>query len=84
MVARVDLATAWLAGGELEAAITTAGPVLALPPSRRISNLPKRLTRLRTELTASRYRAAPEAKDLDEMIEDFCRDTIPAQLREAL
>ncbi|HET9898834.1 MAG TPA: hypothetical protein VFQ44_28255 [Streptosporangiaceae bacterium] len=82
-VARVDLATAWLKAGELEAAITTTGPVLSLPPSRRISNLPKRLVRLRTELTAPRYRGSQEARDLDEQIERFCRDTITTQLREA-
>ncbi len=81
-VARVDLATTLLHSGELEAAITTTGPVLTLPPSRRISKLPKRLTRLRTELTAPRYRTTPEAKDLDEQIENFCRDTITTQLRE--
>ncbi len=81
-VARVDLATAWLTTGELEAAITATGPVLALPPSRRISNLPKRLVRLRAQLAAPRYRATPEAKDLDEQIELFCRDTITTQLRD--
>ncbi len=82
-VARVDLATALLHAGELEAAITAAGPVLALPPSRRISYLPKRLVRLRTELTAPRYRTTPEAKDLDEQIEHFCRDTITTRLLHA-
>ncbi len=82
-VARIDLATALLAASELDAAITNAGPVLALPPSRRISNLPKRLARLRHELAAPRYRNTAEARDLDEQTEQFCRDTITTQLCQA-
>ncbi len=83
MIARVDLASAWLKAGDLDAALTTVGPVLVLPPGRRISKLPKRLTRMRRELAGPGYRGAPEAKDLDEQIERYCRDDITTHLSQA-
>jgi hypothetical protein len=82
MEARVDLASARLRAGQLEAAATAAGPVLALPPGMRISSLPSRISRVRAELAAPRYRGSAQAKDLDEQIEQFCRDTITTQLHD--
>lgn len=82
MISRVDLASMRLRAGQLDAAIIAAGPVLALAPSHRIANLAKRFGRVRAELTASRYHGSAEAKQLDEQIEQFCRDTIAARLRE--
>jgi transcriptional regulator with XRE-family HTH domain len=82
MISQVDLATMRLRAGQLDAAITAAGPVLAVPPSHRIANLAKRFRRVRAELTASRYYGSAQARQLDEQIEQFCRDTIAAHLRE--
>ncbi len=81
MVARIDLAAAYLSTGELDAALTGVGPVLALPPGRRTSRLPKRLSRLRREIAVTRYRGAPEARDLDDQIEQFTRETITSLLQ---
>lgn len=83
MVARVDLAGARLKAGDLDAAMTVAGPVLALPPELRIISLPPRLNRVRAELAAARYRGSAEASDLDEQIEQFCADTIAGQLHDS-
>ena len=82
MIARVDLAGTWLRAGQLEAAVSVAGPVLALPFSQRISKLPKRFTRVRSALAAPRYQGSAEARDFDRQIEQFCRDTIAAQLHD--
>jgi hypothetical protein len=56
--------------------------VLSLPPTRRIAALPKRLTVARTELAHPRYQGSAQARDLDERIEEFTRETIVAGLRE--
>ncbi len=82
MIARVDLAGTWLRAGQLEPAVSVAGPVLALPFSQRISKLPKRFTRVRSALAAPRYQGSAEARDFDRQIEQFCRDTIAAQLHD--
>ena len=82
MIARVDLAGAWLAAGQLEAAVSVAGPVLALPFGQRISKLPKKFARVRSALAAPRYQGSPEAREFDGQIEQFCRDTIAGQLRD--
>ncbi len=82
MIARVDLASMWLRAGQLDAALTIAEPVLATLPGYRIANLAKRFSRVRAELATSRYHGSTEARHLDEQIEQFCRDTIAAHLRE--
>jgi len=81
MISQVDLASMWLRTGQLDAAVTVAGPVLAISPSHRIANLAKRFSRVRAELASSRYHRSTVAGQLDEQIEQFCRDTIAAQLR---
>jgi hypothetical protein len=78
MAAHVDLATVRLRVGQLDAAVVAAEPVLALPPSRRIAGLPQRFDGARAELASPRYQGSPDAKDLDERIEEFCRETIGA------
>ena len=40
----------------------------------------KRLTLVRTELTAPVFRGSPQARDLDERIEEFGRDSVTAGL----
>jgi hypothetical protein len=74
MLAHIELALARLRGGELDGARPALGPVLALPPGKRIDPLPQRLETLRAELTRSH--GSPQASDLDQEIEDFSRDTI--------
>jgi hypothetical protein len=78
MIAHVDLATANLRAGQLDAAVVATESVLALPPSRRIAGLPQRFDRARAELASARYQGSPTATDLDERIEEFCRGTIVA------
>src|SRR5215469_1223760 len=82
MIARVDLAGAWVRAGQLEAAVSVAGPVLALPFGQRISKLPKKFSTVRSALAAPRYQGSAEAREFDGQIEQFCRDTIAAQLRD--
>lgn len=82
MIAHVDLATARLRSGHLDGAALALAPVLELPASRRIDSIPQRLTRVRGELARPRYQGSPQARDLDERIEEFGRDTIVAALRD--
>jgi predicted negative regulator of RcsB-dependent stress response len=78
---RIDLATAQLQTGQLDAAAALA-PVLALASSQRIDALSPRLDRVRAELARPRYQGSSQASDLDERIEDFSRDTIGRELHE--
>ena len=78
LTARVDLAGALARSGQLDAAVTEAGPVLACPPSRRVASLPKRLARVRAELAAPAYQGSVQATELDQRIELFCRETTAA------
>ena len=80
MKALADLASARLRAGQLDAAETAAALVLGLPPSQRIATLPRHLDRVRAELATPRYHGSLLAGELDEQIEQFCRDTIAAQL----
>jgi hypothetical protein len=82
MIARVDLATMRLRAGQLDAALSAAGPVLVTPPSHRIANLATRFGRVRTELASSRYHGSAKAREFDDQIEQFCRDTIAEQVRD--
>jgi hypothetical protein len=82
MIARADLAAAWLRAAQLDAAIGVAAPVLALPPGQRICHLGQRLGRVRTALAAARYQGSAQASDFDQQIEQFCRDSLAAQLRD--
>jgi hypothetical protein len=80
MAAQIDLATARLRAGQLDAATVAAQPVLSLSPGMRIASLPRRFDRARAELARPRYQGSPEARDLDEQIEEFCRETIAGDL----
>jgi len=79
-IARVHLAGAQLRMGALDA--VDLQPVFDLPPDRRIDVLPERLTGLRPSLADRRYQGAPQAAELDERIEAFCRETIVSDLHE--
>ncbi len=80
MLAHSNLALARLRVGELDGARPALGPVLALPPGKRIDPLPQRLEAVRTELAAPRYHGSASADELAEEIEDFNRDTIVGAL----
>jgi transcriptional regulator with XRE-family HTH domain len=81
--AHIDLATARLRDGQLDAAAFALEPVLALHPNRRIASLPQRLSRVRTELATPTYQGQHLAAELDERIEAFCQETIVADLAES-
>lgn len=80
MFARTDLATARLRSGALDAAVIALQPVLSLPAQSRTLELPQRLGAVRAELAAPVFRGSPQARDLEEQIEEFGRDTITTGL----
>src|SRR6266571_2494229 len=73
-IARINLALAQLRSGHLDA--VDLEPVLSLPSDRRIDALSPRLRAVRSQLGKPGYQGAAGASDLDEQIEDFCRETI--------
>jgi hypothetical protein len=79
-LAHIDLATALLRADRLDTAAAALAPVLSFPSGKRIDALPQRLGRVRAELARARYQGAPQATDLDERIEEFCRETIAGDL----
>jgi hypothetical protein len=81
MLARANLSTARLRAGQIDAAIAAVEPVLTLPSAKRIDLLPQCLAAVRTELARRRYQGSPQARELDERIEDFGRETIVGDLR---
>jgi tetratricopeptide (TPR) repeat protein len=81
-LAHVDLATALLRAGRLDAAAAALGPALAISPGQRIRAIPERLGRVRAELARNPYQGSPQATELDEQIEDFTRETIVRDLHD--
>jgi hypothetical protein len=79
-LARVNLATARLRSGALEAAMDALGPVLSLPVEHRILDLPLQLAAVRAEIAAPVFRSSAQARTLDEQIEEFGRETAAAGL----
>lgn len=79
-LARVDAASAYLIKGSLDGAIDALGPVLDLPPDKRIAQLDERLTGLRHRIARPAFRNASEAHDLDERIEEFSLSTAARDL----
>jgi hypothetical protein len=79
-VARIDLVTAHLLRGELDAAEEAVRPVLALPPEQRTTIVVKRVDDLERRLSQDRYLGAPEAERLGAGIEDFRAATALLQL----
>jgi hypothetical protein len=70
-VVRIDLVTAHLLRGELDAAERAAGPLLAVAPQQRTTIVLTRLDGLQRHLTDGRYARAVEAERLGAQIEDF-------------
>jgi len=79
--ARIDLATARLRNGQLDAALA---PALSLPAAKRTVELPQRLTAVRAELARPRYQGSAEAAELDVRIEEFSTDAIIGGLSPSL
>lgn len=77
---RINLAVARLRAGALDEAAIDAEAVLALPTGKRIATLPQRFDRVRAELAHPIYRGSAQAQELDERIEEFCRETVVADL----
>jgi hypothetical protein len=81
-LARIELATARLRARQLDAATAAIAPVLALPSAKRIASLSQRLGRVRAELARPHYQGAAQARELDEQVEEFGRDTIVGALHD--
>jgi hypothetical protein len=79
-LARINLAEARLRAGMLEAASQALGPVLTLPVGKRIDSIPRRLSRVQAELHAPVFRGSVQARELDEQIEMFGRESVAAGL----
>jgi hypothetical protein len=79
-MASVDLATLRLRAGALDAAVAAIEPALSLPAERRITSVMMRLRLVRSELAAPVFRGSAQARQLDERIEEFGRDSVMAGL----
>jgi hypothetical protein len=79
-LASIDLTTMRLRAGALDAAVTAIGPVLSLPPAQRINSVLTRMRLVRTELAAPVYRGSAQARQLDERIEEYGRDSVTVGL----
>jgi len=78
--ARIDMGTARLRAGALDAAAEAVEPVLSLPPAKRTLELPQRMRAVRAELAQPVFRGSAQARDLDERIEEFGRESVTASL----
>ncbi|HET9079048.1 MAG TPA: helix-turn-helix transcriptional regulator [Trebonia sp.] len=79
-LASIDLAAVRLRTGALDAATAAMTPVLSLPPAQRVSSLRTRMHLVRAELAAPVFRGSAQARELDERIEEFGRDSVTAGL----
>jgi hypothetical protein len=79
-LAGIDLATIRLRSGALDAASAALGPVLALPSGQRITAPTSRLDRVRGELARPIFSRSVPARELDERIEEFGRESVTAGL----
>jgi hypothetical protein len=78
--ARIDLGTARLRTGALDAAAEAIQPVVALPPAKRTLELPQRMRAISAELIKPIFRSSPLAGDLGDQIEEFGRESVTAGL----
>jgi tetratricopeptide (TPR) repeat protein len=75
-LAGIDLAVVRLRSGALDAAEDALEPAFSLPVAQRITRVTSRLTAARDELAAPVFRGSPQARELGQRIEEFCRETI--------
>jgi hypothetical protein len=78
--ARIDLATARLRVGALDAAAQAIEPVFAIMPAKRTLELPQRMSAVRAELAQPVFQGSPQARALDERIEEFGREAVTTSL----
>lgn len=79
-MASIDLAVIRLRSGALDAAAATLEPALSVAPAQRIASLTDRIRIVRTELAVPVFRGSAQARELDDQIEEFCRDSVTADL----
>jgi transcriptional regulator with XRE-family HTH domain len=79
-LASIDLAAVRLRAGALDAAADAIAPVLSLLPAQRVSSLTSRVRLVRTELAAAVFHGSSQARELDERIEEFGRDSVTVSL----
>jgi hypothetical protein len=79
-LAGIDLAAIQLRGGALDAALAALEPPLSLPAAQRINAVTTRLDLVRTELAAPVFQHSPQARGLDERIEEFGQEAIATEL----
>jgi len=80
-LAGIDLAAMRLRAGALDAAVAALEPTLSLPSAQRINAVTTRLNLVRAELAAPIFQRSPQARELDERIEEFGDESITAELR---
>jgi hypothetical protein len=75
-LASIDLAVIRLRSGALDAAAAALEPALSLIPAQRIVPVTDRFRLVRAELAAPVFRGSAQARNLDEQIEEFSRDSV--------
>jgi tetratricopeptide (TPR) repeat protein len=80
-LAGVDLAAVRLRAGALDSAAGALELPLSLPSAQRINAVTTRLNLVRAELAAPIFQHSPQARELDERIEEFGSESITAELR---
>lgn len=80
-LASVDLAALRLREGDPGAAADAIAPALALDPAQRITMVTERLRLVRAELASPGFRGSAAARELDDRIEEFARDSVTSGLR---
>jgi hypothetical protein len=73
VLARADLAFARVSRGELDGASQALGPVLDVPPARRVRAIIASVHRVHAALRDSRYQGSPTARQTQQEIEAFCQ-----------
>ena len=76
----IDLAAIRLRAGGLDGAVALLEPVLSLPRGQRITALTSRSSRVRAELAQPIYRGSVQARELDERIEQWSRESVVADI----
>lgn len=76
--ARIDLAHAFLIGGQLDAAEDALRPVFALDRTKRVQGITGRLVEIRRGLAAQQYQGSTSALELGARIEVFATESAGA------
>lgn len=79
-LAGINLAVIRLRSGALDAAAASLDWTFTLAPGQRTEEISARLAVVRAELAAPIFRGSPQARDLQERIEEFVRESVVAGL----